>query len=276
MPNMIFPEVSVWRSRKILQWTIMLLFPVYNVYSFIHLLIHSRLLHTFYVPHSELTVLMRCTSLSVQIPPPFPPYTSCFTTFISLNNPRCLSSQGPLQSSTHPSALSLSWRVLPLSSDWLSFLKLFFKEGCKFFDTWSLERRIPCHLPLSLGVLVTGSVSRVGCRWLLKLKVITATAKSLQSCPTLCDTIDSSPPGSPAPGILQARTLEWVAISFSNAWKWKVKVTSLSCVRLFETPRTAAYQAPPSMGFSRQEYWSGVPLPSLKSHKSSCNFHLIC
>ena len=89
----------------------------------------------------------------------------------------------------------------------------------------------------------------------------TATAKSLQSCPTLCDPIDSSPPGAPVPGILQARTLEWVAISFSNAWKWKVKVNvkSFSCIRLFATPWTAAYQAPPSMGFSRQEYWSGVP-----------------
>ena len=89
-----------------------------------------------------------------------------------------------------------------------------------------------------------------------------AAAKSLQSCPTLCDPRDGSPPGSPAPGILQARTLEWVAISFSNAWKWKVKVKSLSRVRLFETPWTAAHQAPPSTGFSRQEYWSGVPLPS--------------
>ena len=89
-----------------------------------------------------------------------------------------------------------------------------------------------------------------------------ATAKSLQSCPTLCDPIDGSPPGVPVPGILQARTLEWVAISFSSVWKWKVKVKSLSCVRLLVTPWTAAYQAPPSMGFSRQEYWSGVPLPS--------------
>ena len=87
-------------------------------------------------------------------------------------------------------------------------------------------------------------------------------AKSLQSCPNLCDPIDGSPPGSPVPGILQARTLEWLAISFSSAWKWKVKVKSLSRVRLFTTPWTAAYQAPPSMGFSRQEYWSGVPLPS--------------
>ena len=93
-------------------------------------------------------------------------------------------------------------------------------------------------------------------------KSLFATAKSLQSCPTLCDPRDGSPPGSPVPGILQARTLEWVAISFSNAWKWKVKVKSLSCVRLLTTPWIAAHQAPPSMGFFRQEYWSGVPLLS--------------
>ena len=84
----------------------------------------------------------------------------------------------------------------------------------------------------------------------------------LQSCPTLCDPTDGSPPGCPVPWILQARTLEWFAISFSNAWKWKVKMKSLSRVRLVATPWTAAYQAPPSMGFSRQKYWSGVPLPS--------------
>ena len=89
-----------------------------------------------------------------------------------------------------------------------------------------------------------------------------AATKSLQSCPTLCDPIDGSPPGSAVPGILQARTLKWVAISFSNEWKWKVKVKSLSWVRLVATPWTATYQAPPSMGFSRQEYWSGLPLPS--------------
>ena len=104
----------------------------------------------------------------------------------------------------------------------------------------------------------------------------TTTTKPLQSCPTLYDPIDGSPPGSPIPGILQARTLEWVAISFSNAWKWKVKVKSLSHVWLFMTSWTAAYQAPPSMGFSRQEYWSGVPLPSpdeiLLSHKKEWIF----
>ena len=86
-------------------------------------------------------------------------------------------------------------------------------------------------------------------------------AKSLQSCPTLCDPIEGSPPGSPVSEILQARTLEWVAISFSNAWKWKVKAKSLSRVWLLATPWTAAHQAPPSMGLSRKEYWSGVPLP---------------
>ena len=89
-----------------------------------------------------------------------------------------------------------------------------------------------------------------------------AAAKSLQSSLTLCDPIDGSAPGSPVPGILQVRTLEWVAISSSNVWKWKVKVKSLNRVWLIETPRTAAQEAPPFMGFSRQEYWSRVPLPS--------------
>ena len=97
-----------------------------------------------------------------------------------------------------------------------------------------------------------------------------AAAKSLQLCPTLCDPVDGSPPGSPIPGILQARTLEWVVISSSSAWKWKVKVKSLSRVRLLATPWTAAYQAPLSMGFSRQEYWSGVPLPSPNKSRCCC------
>ena len=89
-------------------------------------------------------------------------------------------------------------------------------------------------------------------------------AKSLHSCPTLCDPRDSSPPGSPVPGVLQARTLEWVAIAFSSAGKWKVKVKLLSHVWLLVTPWAAAHQAPPSMEFSRQEYWSWVPSPSPK------------
>ena len=109
----------------------------------------------------------------------------------------------------------------------------------------------------SLDVLL----SRLGAS-LLFHACVTAAAKLLQSCPTLCDPIDSSPPGSLIPGILQARTLKWFAISFSNAGRWKVKMKLLSRVRLLATPWTAAYQAPLSMGFSRQEYWSGSPLPS--------------
>ena len=97
---------------------------------------------------------------------------------------------------------------------------------------------------------------------LVFLLTIPTAAKSLQSCPTLHDPIGGSLPGSPIPGILKAKTLEWVSISYSNAWKWKVKVKLLSCVRLLATPWTAAYQVPPPVGFSRQEYWSGVPLPS--------------
>ena len=96
-------------------------------------------------------------------------------------------------------------------------------------------------------------------------------AKSLQSCPTLCDPIDGNASGSAVPGILQARTLEWVAISFSNAWKWKwkVKVKSFSGDGLFATTWTAAYQAPLSMGLSRQEYWSGLLLPSPMEEEDS-------
>ena len=96
----------------------------------------------------------------------------------------------------------------------------------------------------------------------MSIAAAAAAAKSLQSCPTLCNPIDGRLPGSPIPGILQARTLKWVAITFSNAGKSKVNVKSLSRVQLVVTPWTAAYQAPPSMGFSRHEYWSGLPLPS--------------
>ena len=117
--------------------------------------------------------------------------------------------------------------------------------------------------------------------YMVKVCLLSAAAKSLQSCPTLWDPTDGSPPDSAVPGILQARTLEWVAISFFNAWKWKVKVKSLSHVRLLSTPGTAAYRALTSVGFSRQEHWSGVPLPSLavsslrclnKSSKVQCSF----
>ena len=103
---------------------------------------------------------------------------------------------------------------------------------------------------------------------------LSAAAKSFQSCPTLCNPLDGSPLGSSVPGILQARILEWVAISFSNAWKWKVKVKSLSPARLLATQWTAAYEAPPNMGFSRQEYWSRLPLPSPHSLTSWSNTQL--
>ena len=102
-----------------------------------------------------------------------------------------------------------------------------------------------------------------------------ASAKLLQLCPTLCDPIDSSPPRSSVPGILQARIQEWVAIFFSNAWKWKVKMKSLNRVQLLVTPPTVAHHTPPSMGFSRQEYWSGLPFPSpWQSIGGSCFFLL--
>ena len=122
-------------------------------------------------------------------------------------------------------------------------------------DLWSPS--LPLRLPLF--VVTSSSVS-------YHTHSNISAAKSLQSCPTLCDPIDGSPPDSPVPGIIQARTLKWVAISFSNACKWKVKVKSFSRVRLCATPWTAAFQAPPSMGFSRQEYWSGLPLPSPGKH----------
>ena len=105
----------------------------------------------------------------------------------------------------------------------------------------------------------------VGCHFLLHCMKVKSKSEVTQSSVTLSDPMDCSPPGSAVPGIFQARTLEWVAISFSNAWKWKVKVKSLSHVQLLATPWTAAYQAPLSMGFSRQEYRSGVPLPSLNT-----------
>ena len=145
-----------------------------------------------------------------------------------------------------------------------------FLELTSFFDIqWMLAIWSLVPLPFLNPAWTTGS-SRFTYCWSLAWRILSITllacaaaaAKSLQSCPTLCDLIDGSPPGSSVPGILQARTLEWVAISFSNAWKWKVKGKSLSCVRLFATPWTPAYQALPSMGFSRQEYWSGVPSPS--------------
>ena len=129
------------------------------------------------------------------------------------------------------------WSLVPLP-----FLKPAWTSGSsRFTYCWSLAWRI---------LIIT------------LLACAAAAAKSPQSCLTLCDPIDGIPPGSPFPGIPQARTLEWFAISFSNAWTWKVKVKLLSHAQLLATPWTAAHQAPPPMGFSRQEYWSGLPLPS--------------
>ena len=136
----------------------------------------------------------------------------------------------------------------------------------------SLEKKAqisyPCipWKPSSLSWAMGRNRSITWCPVIVTLAVAAAAAaaKLLQSCPTLCDSMDCSLPGFSVHGILQARTLEWVAISFSNAWKWKVKVKSLSRVWLLATPWTVAYQAPPSMGFSRQQYWSGEPLRASK------------
>ena len=141
------------------------------------------------------------------------------------------------------------WSLVPLP-----FQKSAWTSGMSWFTyCWKLAWRI-----LSITLLACA-----------------AAAKLLQSCLTLCDPIDGLLPGSFVSGILQSRTLEWVAISFSNAWKWKVKVKSLSRVRLLATSWTAAYLAPLSMGFSRQEYWSGVPSPSPTSMWDECNCWVI-
>ena len=135
--------------------------------------------------------------------------------------------------------------------------------GCHFLlqGIFPSQGSNPLTSPALAGGFFIFSATWEAQEWL----VAAAAAKSLQSCPTLCDPIDGGPPGSSVPGILQARTLEWVAISFSNAWKWKAKVKLLSQVWLLATPWTAAHQAPLSMGFSRQEFCSGVPLPSPKN-----------
>ena len=110
------------------------------------------------------------------------------------------------------------------------------------------QTQVSCITGRFVTIWATREATRKGAK-IWATHAAAAAAKSRQSCPTLCDPIDGSPPGSSVPGILQARTLEWVAISFSSSWKWKVKVKSLSRVRLLATPWTAAYQAPPSMDF---------------------------
>ena len=162
------------------------------------------------------------------------------------------------------------------------------KEAGEAWRKWSQDDHISCPKPWLLSLLIfylhlmealfgvgTERTFRGSCQQCLRVQssvphsgfclmhaAATAAAKSLQSCPTLCDPMDCSLPGFSVHGILQARTLEWVATFFSSAWKWKVKVKLLSHVWLLAAPWTAAYQAPPSMGFSGQQYWSGVPLPS--------------
>ena len=139
------------------------------------------------------------------------------------------------------------------------------QSQCRHTQLWSCADLNFWYLIFQTGIKIIAVQPTSWCLPKIKLGgeyVRYLAAKSLQSYPTLCYPIDGSPPGSPVPGILQARTLEWVAISFSNAWKWKEKVKLLSRVWLLVTPWSAAYQAPPSMGFSRQEYWSRVPLPS--------------
>ena len=143
----------------------------------------------------------------------------------------------------------------PLPSSTVFF---FWESFLQVLSSLTLNRFLAQEDWLNVTNLKEGNCTHMHGLWKHYVKTInTAAAKSLQLCLTLCNPIDSSPPGSPIPGILQARTLEWVAISFSNAWKWKAKVKSLSHVQLLATPWAAAYQAPPSTGFSRQEYWSG-------------------
>ena len=187
-----------------------------------------------------------------------------FWILIAIINFRTLS---PQKENSHPLAVSLN-----PSSPTLGFLTAMLLLSCRILLPWLLEITLFWFIP-------TSPVTPLLCFFCHQLHfdilqefhpwpflftpyTLLAAAKTLQSCPTLCDPIDRSPPGSPVPWILQARTLEWVAMSFFNAWKWKVKVKSLSRVQLLATSWTAAYQAPLSMGFSRQEYWSGVPLPS--------------
>ena len=169
----------------------------------------------------------------------------------------------------HPSATALSTLSHASNLDWRSVSHMVIY----MFQCYSLKSSHPRLLPqspkdcsmhlclfccLAYRIIVTIFLNSIDMRSVQFTSVT-------QSCLTLCDPVDCSLSGFSVPGILQARTLEWVAISFSNAWKWKVKVKSLSCVWLLATPWTAAYQAPPSMGFSGQQYWSGVPLPSPKA-----------
>ena len=165
----------------------------------------------------------------------------------------------------------LRWRWLILVQMEISEEQVYGGKDCIWFDDQVVHtQEYPWGEEIHVSIMHAVKCYRPLEHWALKCinSVLThaaaaAAAKWSQSRLTLCDPTDSSPPGCSIPGILQSRILKWVAISVSNAWKWKVKVKSLSRVRLFETPWTAAYQALSSMGFSRQEYWSGVPCSSL-------------
>ena len=158
---------------------------------------------------------------------------------------------------------------LSYTKTYYAFSLIYLKKKSWYISRSRMQSKANRSLDTALPLLPPGPLQKqhTGFKLVWGLLIIPllfpAAAKSLQVCLALCDPIDGSPSGSPVPGILQPRTLEWVAISFSSAWKWKVKVKSLSRVRLLATPWTTAYQAPLSMGFSRQEYWSGMPLPSL-------------
>ena len=155
--------------------------------------------------------------------------------------------------------------MFKVESAWKNLRNIFLVHYCYFpvnFWSWKIEFQNSSFLfSFLISILIFTDCNMIYYDVIPMKYAAAATNILLQSCLTLCDPIDSSQPASPIPGILQSRTLKWVAISFSNAWKWKGKVKPLSRVQLLATPRTAAYQAPPSMGFSRQEYWSGLPLP---------------
>ena len=212
------------------------------------------------------------------------PWTAACQASLSITNSQSLLKLMSIESvipSNHP---TISSAVVPFSSCLQSFpasgsfpVSWFFASGGQSVGIWASASVFPMNIQDWCPLGWTGwislqskglsgvfsqfkSINSLEFSFLYIYHSAAAAAKSLQSCPTLCDPIDRSPRGSSVPEILQARTLEWVAISFSNAWKWKVKVKSLSHARLLATPWTAAHQAPPSMGFSRQEYWSGVPL----------------
>ena len=158
--------------------------------------------------------------------------------------------------------------ILRLNFAYWNLIFTWFFEFLHVLDKTIFAYFLPDVLYFDISVLFYDPISYCITKEIFAITAAAAAAKSLQSCPTLCDPIDGSPPGSPVPGILQARTLEWVAVSFPNVWKRKLKVKLLSRVRLLATPWTTAYQAPLSMGFSRQSLGRAKSyLPPEKFHK---------